>query len=350
MKFKSLHMPKNVIIEEVTLSDDFGVFRVSPLERGFGITLGTALRRVLLSSIQGGAISAIRIENVHHEFSTIPGLVEDVPEIILNLKGVRLKLISDEPLTIRVEKKGKGFLTAGDLQVDPRIKIINTNHHIAELDKDGEINMELYIDDGRGYVAADEKKLEDQPVDTILIDSIYSPVRKVNFHTENVRVGDRTDYDKLTLEVSTDGSVRSDDAVAFAAKILTDHLLLFINQEINPVVEEEKEINEEALKVAEKLSMSVEELELSVRSSNCLRAQGINYLKDLVQRTEREMLKYRNFGRKSLSELEKILGDMDLSFNMDVTKYFSPEELESEKENKEKEETDATYEEGEKAK
>ncbi len=350
MKFKSLHMPKNVVIDEVTLLDDYGVFQVSPLERGYGITLGTALRRVLLSSIQGGAISAIRIEKIHHEFSTIPGVVEDVPEIILNLKGVRLKLISDDPLTIRAEKKGKGILTAGDLQVDPRIEIINADHHIAELDKEGEISMELYIDDGRGYVAADEKKLEDQPLDTILIDSIYSPVRKVNFHTENVRVGDRTDYDKLTLEVTTDGTVRPDDAVAFAAKILSDHLELFINQEIHPVVEEEEEIDEEALKIAEILRMNVEELELSVRSSNCLRAQGIHQLKDLVQRTEQQMLKYRNFGRKSLSELVKILQGMELSFGMDITKYLSSEELKSEKDNKGEEETNATSEEGKKVK
>ena len=322
MKWKSFHLPNNIEVNELSLTDSYGKFEIQPLERGFGITLGNALRRVLLSSIQGAAIDSIRIDGAHHEFSTLPGVVEDIPEIILNLKEVDIKLIADEPVEISVEIKGPKKFTAGNLAGDPRFEIMNPKHYIAELDSDGVIKIDILINDGRGYTPADEKKRGDRSVDTILIDSIYSPIRRVNYTSGNARVEQRTDYDKLTLEIWTNKSISPTDALAHAAKILSDHLKLFINFEEEFEEVEEKEIFDEGkIRIAQLLDTPVEEMELSVRSSNCLKAAGIKSIRDLVTRTESEMLKYRNFGRKSLSELNEVLMGMALSFGLDVSEY-----------------------------
>ena len=322
MKWKSFHLPKNIEVNELSLTDSYGKFEIQPLERGFGFTLGNALRRVLLSSIQGAAIDSIRIDGVHHEFSTLPGVVEDIPEIILNLKEVDIKLIADEPVEVSVEIKGPKKFTAGDLAVDPRFEIMNPEHYIAELDSDGVIKIDIFINDGRGYIPAEDKKRGDSSVDIILIDSIYSPIRRVNYTSGNARVGQRTDYDKLTMEIWTNKSISPTDALAHAAKILSDHLKLFINFEEEFEEVEEKEVFDEAkIRIAQLLDTPVEEMELSVRSSNCLKAAGIKSIRDLVTRTESEMLKYRNFGRKSLSELNEVLMGMGLSFGLDVSEY-----------------------------
>lgn len=315
-------MPKNLDVDEQTLTGSYGKFEIQPLERGFGITLGNALRRVLLSSIQGAAIDSIKIENTHHEFSTLPGIIEDVPEIILNLKEVDIKLLSDEPVEMSIEVKGPKKFTAADLAIDSRLEIMNSDHYIAELGADGVFKADIIINDGRGYVPADEKKRGDYPVDTILIDSIYGPIRKVNYHVENARVGHRTDYDKLTMEIWTNKTIAPADALAYAAKVLTDHLKLFINfEEEFEDVEEDEVFDEGKIRIAQLLDTPVEEMELSVRSSNCLKAAGIKSIRDLVIKTESEMLKYRNFGRKSLSELNDVLTGMGLSFGVDITEY-----------------------------
>jgi len=318
-----MQMPKFVEKDEETFDREYGRFIVQPLERGFGITLGNALRRVLLSSIPGAAIRAIRIDGVLHEFSTIPGVVEDVPDIILNLKQVNIKLHSDGPKTIEIEKLGESELKAGDLQVDPEVEILNPDLHIATLGEGAVFKASIDITMGRGYVTADENKLPDDPIGTIVMDSIFSPIRKVNYQVDRARVGRKTDYDKLIIEVWTNGAVFPDDAISTAAKILKDHVQLFIDfEEERPrIAEEEKEKDEEIERIRKLLDMSVEELELSVRSSNCLKAANIRTLGDLVQKTESEMLKYRNFGRKSLSELSNILQSLGLHFGMDVEKY-----------------------------
>jgi len=322
MKWKSLHMPKNLEVDEQTLTDSYGKFEIQPFERGFGITLGNALRRVLLSSIQGAAIDSLRIENTHHEFSTLPGVIEDIPEIILNLKEVDIKLLSDELVELPIELKGPKKFTAADLAIDPRLEIMNPDHYIAEIGADGVFKAEIVINDGRGYVPAEEKKRGDSPVDTILIDSIYGPIRKVNYHVDNARVGHRTDYDKLTLEIWTNKTIAPADALAYAAKVLSDHLKLFINfEEEFEEVEEEEVFDEGKIRIAQLLDTLVEEMELSVRSSNCLKAAGIKSIRDLVTKAESAMLKYRNFGRKSLSELNEVLAGMGLSFGLDVTEY-----------------------------
>ena len=313
-------MPKNVGVDEKTLTDRYGKFEIQPLERGFGITIGNALRRVLLSSIQGAAIDSISFEGIHHEFSTLKGVVEDVPEIILNLKEIDIKLLVDEPVEISVEVKGPKKLTAGDFAVDPRFEIMNLDHYIAELDNDGEFKATLIINDGRGYIPADEKNRGEKSVDIIMIDSIYSPIRKVNYNVENARVGHRTDYDKLILEIWTNKTIAPSDALAYAAKVLTDHLKLFITfEEEFEDAEEEEVFDEEKIRIAKLLDMPVDEMELSVRSSNCLKAAEIKNIRDLVTRTEAKMLKYRNFGRKSLSEINDVLTSMGLSFGMDST-------------------------------
>ncbi len=321
MKWKSLHMPKGIEVDESTLTDSYGKFMLQPLERGFGITLGNALRRVLLSSIQGAAIDSVLFDGVHHEFSTLPGVVEDVPEIILNLKEVDIKLLSDQPVEISLDLKGPRMVTAADLASDSRIEIANPEHHIAELDADGVFRARILINDGRGYVPADEKVRGERTVDTIMVDSIYSPIRKVNFHVGNARIGHRTDYDKLTLEIWTNKTIKPADSLAYAAKIIADHLKLFITFEEEFVEADEEAIDENKVRIAQLLDMPVDEMELSVRSSNCLKAAGIKRIRDLVARTEADMLKYRNFGRKSLSELAEVLTAMGLSFGLDVSLY-----------------------------
>jgi DNA-directed RNA polymerase subunit alpha len=322
MKWKSLQMPKAVEVDETTFSNRYGKFIIQPLERGFGTTLGNALRRTLLSSIQGAAVKAIKIDGVQHEFTTIPHVVEDVPEIILNLKEVYVTLHADDDKTIVVEKSGPCTLLARDLLVDPDVEVMNPDHHVATLGDGVTFRAEITIGHGRGYVPAEENKLSDQSIGTIATDSVFSPIRKVNYLVDTARVGRRTDYDKLILEVWTNGTIRPDDAVSYAAKILKDHVELFINfeEEIEQVVEEEQP-DEDRRRIAKLLKMRVDELELSVRSANCLRAAGIETLRDLVQRSEAEMLKYRNFGRKSLNELNNILTELGLSFGMDLNRY-----------------------------
>ncbi len=321
MKWKNLTMPKQVT-PDPNNTEGYGKFVIEPLERGFGITLGNALRRVLLSSLQGAAITSVRIEGVLHEFSTLPGVIEDVTEIVLNLKQVRLKLHGDGPKKGTFEMKGKGEVRAGDLHVDPEIEVLNPDLHIATLNRDGDLRMEVEIAAGRGYVPADQHSTTDAPIGVIPIDSTFSPVTKVNYQVDTTRLGQRIDYDKLSLEVWTDRSLLPQDAVAIAAKLLRDHFNLFIHFE-EPIEEEvEEEEDPEVLRIRRLLDKSVEELELSVRSSNCLRAAEIKSIGDLVQKGEPEMLKFRNFGRKSLKEIQDILGEMGLHFGMDVSRYY----------------------------
>jgi DNA-directed RNA polymerase subunit alpha len=321
MKWKNLTMPKQVMPDAGNTSS-YGKFVIEPLEHGFGLTLGNALRRVLLSSLQGAAITAVRIDGVLHEFSTLPGVIEDVTELILNLKQVRLKLHGDGPKKGTFEVRGKGEVRAGNLLVDAEVEVLNPDLHVATLNKDGDLRMEVEIDAGRGYVSADQHSAVDRPIGVIPIDSMFSPVLKVNYKVETTRLGQRIDYDRLLVEVWTDGSILPSDAVAVAAKILRDHFTLFIHFE-EPIEEEvEEEVDEERQRVRRLLERSVEELELSVRSSNCLRAAEIKNIGDLVQKSEPEMLKYRNFGRKSLKEIQDILSEMGLHFGMDISPYY----------------------------
>jgi DNA-directed RNA polymerase subunit alpha len=322
MKPKNFQMPRSVQIDEETLTAEYGKFTVQPLERGFGTTIGNALRRVLLSSIEGAAVKAVRIEGVQHEFSVIEGVVEDVTEIVLNLKEVCISIVPGvEEKVIRVKKEGAGEVKAGDLRVDSDIEIVNPERHIASLDKDGVLDMEVTMGKGRGFVLADQNKTQDQPMGTIALDSAFSPIRKVHYEVDNARVGQQTDYDKLTLEVWTNGVVRPDDAVAHAASILKEHLELFISFDEDPEPVSTPVVDEETHRIGQLLKMPVEELELSVRSANCLKAADIITLEDLVQKSEPEMLKFRNFGRKSLNELTAILEGLGLQFGMDIGKF-----------------------------
>ena len=321
MKWKSLQMPKDIQIEEATRTDKYSKFTIEPLERGFGTTIGNALRRALLSSIQGAAPVAVRIDGILHEFSTIPGVYEDVTEIVLSIKRLRLKLLGDEPKVLLLEANKKGELTAKDIKTDGDIQILNPDLHIAELTEDTKFKMEIDIGMGRSYVPSEQNKRPDAPVGTIFLDSLFSPVQKVNCEVENTRVAQRTDYDKLILEVWTDGSLTPEDAVCYASKTLKDHFQLFIKLDEELEMAEEEVEDEETLKIRNLLKTRVDELELSVRSSNCLRAANIQTLEDLVQKTEPEMLKYRNFGRKSLTELNSVLAELGLSFGMDISKY-----------------------------
>jgi len=322
MKWKSLTMPREIVSDQSSATDNYSRFIIEPLERGFGITLGTALRRVLLSSIQGASVVSFRVDGVLHEFSTIPGVYEDVTEIVLNLKKIRALVHADEMRTLRLETNQKGKLTAGMFTGDSEVEIMNPDQHIAELVEDRELKMEIDIDYGRGYVVAEANKRPDAPVGTIFVDSLFSPVIKVNYEVENTRVGQRTDYDRLIMEITTDGSISPEDALSFASKILKDHLQQFIHIDEEFVSPEEEEEDEETIRIRQLLKTRVDELELSVRSSNCLRAANIQTLADLVSKTESEMLKYRNFGRKSLNELNGILEELNLSFGMDISKYM----------------------------
>ena len=323
MKWKNLQMPKKPVIDETVSNDRYGRFVIEPLERGFGLTLGNSLRRVLLSSLQGAAVTAVRIEEALHEFSSLPGVIEDTTEIILNLKQVRFKLLGDGPQKGVFEKTGKGELRAGDLKINADVEVLNPDLHIATLNKDGNLRMQVEVDGGRGYVAADQHTLIDRPIGEIPIDALFSPVLRVNYSVESTRIGQRIDYDKVTLEIWTDGSILPKDALAFSAKILRDHFALFVDFEEEIDLEVEEVVDEEKLKMRDKLERSVEELELSVRSSNCLRQADIKTIGDLVVKSEPEMLKYRNFGRKSLKEIQDVLTDMGLGLGMDVSAYYS---------------------------
>lgn len=311
----SLIKPKGIEVDRSSLTPSYGRFVVKPLERGFGQTLGNSIRRILLSSLQGCAITTVKFDGVLHEFSTLSDVVEDMAEIILNLKGVRMRLEGAPQKVISIDKKGPGVLTAADLAVDPTIKILNPSHHIATLGKDAHLRGEILVRWGRGYVSAEDNKQENSPIGTIAIDSIFSPVVRVNYAVANARVGQHTDFDKLTMDVWTDGSLSPEQAVAYGAKILKDQISIFINFDEEAEVLEIKQDNKKS-DVNENLFKSVEELELSVRSANCLQNANIRYIYELVQRSEAEMLRTKNFGRKSLNEIKDILHTMGLGLGM----------------------------------
>ena len=289
----------------------YGKFVVEPLERGYGTTLGNSLRRVLLSSLPGTAFTSVKIAGVQHEFSTIPGVVEDVTEIVLNIKGILARLHSTGPKTVYLEASGEGTVTAGDIKADAEVEILNPDHVIAHLGPDGALNMELVLDHGRGYVSADRNKNPAMPIGTIPVDSIYTPVLKVNYSVENTRVGNQTDFDKLTIEVWTDNTMSSRDAVSLGAKILVDHFTLFTDLSEN-LTESSVVVEKEEQQTNDLMSITIEELDLSVRSFNCLKRANINTVEDLVSKTQEEMIKVRNLGRKSLEEVEHKLNQMGL--------------------------------------
>ncbi len=324
--WRELIKPKRLEIE-TTEPNTYGKFECEPLERGFCITLGNALRRVLLSSLQGVAITNVKIDGVLHEFSTIPGVLEDVTDVILNLKEVRFKMSGDGNLRrVHIEKSGEGRVAAGDIQAGPMVEVLNPNQHICTLAKDAKLRMELTIRQGKGYVPADKNIEETQPIGTIPIDAIFSPVRKVSYTVSQARVAQITDYDKLTLEIWSDGSLKPEDALAYAAKILKDQLTIFINFKEEAEAQEEEVRTEPAFN--ENLFRSVDELELSVRSANCLKNADIRHIGELVQRTEQEMLKTKNFGRKSLNEIKEILSEMGLSLGMKIDSFPGRDEIE----------------------
>ncbi len=323
MKWKALHMPKGIVKEKG--DSKYGKFVIEPLERGWGVSVGNALRRVLLSSLQGAAVVSVRFEGVQHEFSTLEGVKEDVAEIILNLKTLRLKLLSDEDATLRLDVSGEGEVRAEHIEPNPDVQILNPELHIATLGKNGSLTVELRISDGRGYVIAEDLKREDDPIGVIPIDANFSPVSKVAYEVSDTRVGQRTDFNRLVIETWTDGSIEPEDAMAYAAKLLVDHFELFINFEGDLEAAEEVVRDEEKDRIRQLLKMRVDELELSVRSSNCLRCANIHTISDLVRNQESEMLKYKNFGRKSLVELNEVLSNMGLHFGMDVDYYLGDE-------------------------
>jgi DNA-directed RNA polymerase subunit alpha len=317
MKLKGFQIPKKLEFEADSLTNTYGKFSAEPFERGFGTTIGNSLRRVLLSSLEGAAVSSIRIEGVLHEFSSIPGVVEDVTDIILNIKKLRFKMHTDKPKTITIDVEGPGAVYGSHIDTDADIEVLTPDLLIATLDKDARFTIEMTVKKGRGYVPSERNKEADMPIGVMPVDSIFSPIQKVNYWVESARVGQETDYDKLIMEVMTDGSVRPDDAVAYAAKILKDHLGIFINfEEEGEIIEAEAEEVED--KFNENLLRSVNELELSVRSANCLKNANIKTIADLVQKSEGEMLKTKNFGRKSLNEIKEILTEMGLSFGMKI--------------------------------
>lgn len=311
----TLIRPKMIEVDRSLLTPTFGRFIARPLERGFGHTIGNGLRRILLSSLQGCAVTSVKFEGVLHEFSTLNDITEDMADLILNLKGVRLRLEGVAQKTIMIDKKGPGVLTAADLATDPSIQILNPTHHIATLGKDAHIRGEIVVKWGRGYVSADRNKQENSPIGTIAVDSVFSPVTRANYSISNARVGRHTDYDKLSMDIWTDGSLSPEQALAYAAKILKDQVSIFINfDEGIEVVEVKKDASKSDIN--DNLFKSVEELELSVRSANCLQNANIRYIYELVQKTEAEMLRTKNFGRKSLNEIKDILGEMGLSLGM----------------------------------
>ncbi|MBS3976390.1 MAG: DNA-directed RNA polymerase subunit alpha [Syntrophomonadaceae bacterium] len=301
-------------IEFVELSEDnrYGKFVVEPLERGYGITLGNSLRRILLSSLPGAAVTSIRIEGVLHEFSTVAGVLEDVTDIILNLKALAVKLYTDEPKTVRLEAEGEGEVTALDIIHDADVEILNPELHIATLEKNARLFMEITIEKGRGYVSADKNKRDDHPIGVIPVDALFTPVPRVNYVVENTRVGQITDYDKLTIEVWTNGSIDPDEAISSSARILNDHLKLFMGL-TEKITDEVTMVEKEENKKDKVLEMTIEELDLSVRSYNCLKRAGINSVEELVNRTEEDMMKVRNLGKKSMEEVSVKLRELGLS-------------------------------------
>jgi DNA-directed RNA polymerase subunit alpha len=318
--WRDLIRPKMLEVDKETLSPTYGRFWCEPLERGFGITLGNALRRVLLSSLQGAAITAVRFDGALHEFTTLPEVVEDVTDIVLNLKEVLLRMKDARSRVLRLDRDGEGKVTAGDITPVEGVEVLNPEHTVATLSRGGKIHLDLHVSMGRGYVPAERNKTPNMAAGTIPIDSLFSPIRKVNFTVTHARVGQQTDYDKLTVEVWTNGSIRPEDAVAYSAKILKEQLAIFINFEelFEPALEE---VSAEQEKLNENLWRSVDELELSVRSANCLQNAAIRLIGELVQKTEAEMLKTKNFGRKSLKEIKEILAEMGLSLGMKLDNW-----------------------------
>ncbi len=326
--WRDLIKPKKLEVEKDTLTDTYGKFVAEPLERGFGVTIGNSLRRILLSSLQGAAITSVKIDGVLHEFSSIPGVKEDVSDIILNLKQVRLKIHGEGPKTLRIKGSNDGMVTAGDIICDNTVEVLNPDQHIATVSKDSKFDCELVANTGRGYVPSERNKQPDQPIGTIPIDAIFQPVSRVNFTVTNARVGQRTDYDKLALEIWTTGAIDPQNALAIAAKVLKDQLSVFITFEEK---EEETagEKGEAKPSFNENLFKTVDELELSVRSANCLKNADIKYIGEMVQKTEQEMLRTKNFGRKSLNEIKEILRGMGLDFGMKIEGFPSRKELDA---------------------
>lgn len=327
MSVSNLKMPEAVALDETSYTNSFGRFTLQPLERGYGVTLGNSLRRVLLSSLPGAAITSVKFSGVLHEFTTIEGVVEDVSEIILNLKQVRMKLLNKKSGTADLSFSGAGKWTASDIQkASNEVEILNPDLHIATLNKDAKFDVEIKFGRGIGYVPSAENVVSDQTIGVIPIDSIFTPIKNVKFDVENVRIGDKNDYEQLSLELTTDGSITPDDALTQAAKVLRDHVQLFINFDIEQ--EEEQTVSpkdSEFERIKKILLTNVDDLELSVRSHNCLKAANIQNLSELVRRDEQEMLKFRNFGRKSLAELMEIVETLGLEFGMDVDKYINEE-------------------------
>jgi len=317
MLWKGFQRPKRLECNLETLSPTYGLFYAQPFERGFGTTIGNALRRVLLSSIEGAAITAVKIEGVLHEFSSLPGVVEDTTDIILNLKQIPLKLSVDHPETVYIKCDGPREIRSGDIETSSNVEILDPDVHIATLSEEGKLYIEMRVKQGRGYVSADRNFDSDLDIGYIPIDSVHSPVRKVNYTVEDARLGQTTDYDKLTMEVWTNGSVLPQDAVALASKLIKDHLSIFINFEEAPAGGDD-ELTGEDERLNDNLSRSVDELELSVRSYNCLKNANIKTIGELVGKTEAEMLKTKNFGRKSLNEIKEILSTMGLSLGMKI--------------------------------
>ncbi|RPI78133.1 MAG: DNA-directed RNA polymerase subunit alpha [Desulfobacteraceae bacterium] len=324
--WRELIKPKNIVISDEEHTKFYGKFVCEPWERGFGITIGNALRRILLSSLQGAAIVTVKFDNVVHEFSTIPGVIEDVTDIILNLKEIKLKLLDSEEAVVSLSKEGEGIVTASDIQTNGLVEILNPDKKIATLNKEAKLNMEMIVKMGKGYGSSDRSANSEQTIGVIPIDAIFSPIKKVNYIVTNARVGQITDYDRLTLEIWTDGSVLPEDALSYAAKILKEQMNPFINfEEEQEPIEEEKEKEEE--KLNQNLFKPVSELELSVRSANCLKNANISLIGELVQKTEAEMLKTKNFGRKSLNEIKTILEVMGLSLGMKIENFPAVDQL-----------------------
>lgn len=319
IKWRDFQMPKRLECEESTYNSTYGKFIAEPFERGYGVTLGNSLRRILLSSIEGSAVTSIKAENVQHEFSNIPGVVEDITDIVLNIKNLVLRSHSKTPKSIYIKAEKKGEVLAKDIICDETIEIINPDLHIATLSRDAKFYMEMEVSRGRGYVTAEMNKKEEHALGVIAIDSIFTPVKQVNFYVENTRVGQRTDYDKLILEIFTNGGINPKEALLYAANIFQRHLDVFVSfGQLPEEEEEEEEISSEEKALYEKLRLPISELELSVRSSNCLREANIKIIGDLVKKGEAELLGFRNFGKKSLSEINELLKAMNLTLGMKV--------------------------------
>lgn len=318
IKWRDFQFPRRIVVEEETYSPTYGKFIAEPFEKGYGVTLGNSLRRVLLSSIEGTAVTSIKIDGVSHEFATIKGVLEDVPEIILNIKGIVLKSFTRTPKKLYIKKSAEGKIAGKDLITDEAVEVVNLDHHIATVTDKVNFHVEMEVGRGRGYVPAELNRREDQPLGVIAIDSIFTPVKKVNFKVESTRVGKRMDYDKLILEIWTNGSIEPKETLIYAGNILSKHFELFINLGELPEEEEVEELTPEEKSLYEKLKLPVSELELSVRSANCLREANIKALADLVEKTEPEMLAFRNFGKKSLTEIVNLMKGMGLSLGMQI--------------------------------